>query len=105
MPVTSDFGFTMRPSRRELVLVVADDPTVRAALVSRLQEDGYSVLPSSSPEEANAMLVVTHANIIVAATARADALQFERRIPIVVAPDDIEKIADAVAAALQRPAG
>jgi len=104
MPGISDFGFTMRPSRRDLVLVVADDPTARATIATRLQEDGYSVLSSSGPEEAMAMLAVTHASIVVAATARLGELKPPRPIPIVVV-DDVEQVGEAVARALQRPAG
>jgi hypothetical protein len=104
MPLTSDFGFTMRPSRRELVLVVAEDPAVRAAVAARLQEDGYSVLASAGPEEANATLNITGASVIVVATPRADALRLARPIPVVVL-GDLEQIGDDVARAVQRPAG
>src|SRR5688500_17483083 len=90
MPVISDFGFTMRPSRRELVLVVAEDEAARAALIARLQEDGYSVLSASSAEEAMAMLPVTRASVLVLATPRIGALRLERPIPAIFVTSDRE---------------
>ncbi len=81
--MTSDFGFTMRPSRRELVLVVGEDANTRAALVARLQEDGYSVLSAAGADEAMAMLPVTRASVLVLATSRTGALRLERPIPAI----------------------
>lgn len=88
MPGVSDFGFTMRPSRRELVLVVADDAVQRSALAARLQEDGYSVLSAATAEEAMAMLPVTRASVLVVATARLGPLRLERPIPAVFVTND-----------------
>jgi hypothetical protein len=55
-----------------------------------------------------AMLVVTRASVIVAATSRLDALRPEQPIPVVVVDEQgVEQISESVAAALraQRPAG
>ncbi len=123
MPVVSDFGFTMRPSRRDLVIVVADDGSLGAALVARLQEDGYSVLLASRVDEAMAMLPATHANVLVLATGAEAELRLARPIPVVFVGfrDDapalakqvnasrfasaagVEQISEAVAAALATP--
>lgn len=100
MPLTSDFGFTMRPSRRDLIVVAADDPTLRAELVSRLQEDGYSVVQTSSGEEASATLAMTHASLLVVALRDESALS-STTVPriTVIRADDIN---DAVGRALSK---
>jgi CheY-like chemotaxis protein len=118
MPVVSDFGFTMRPSRRDLVLVVADDPKVGGDLVARLQEDGYSVLSATNADEASAMLPTMRASVLIVATTDVAALRLAQPIPIVVVAGDgaalasqlnaprfttaanVEQITDAVASVL-----
>jgi DNA-binding NtrC family response regulator len=125
MPVVSDFGFTMRPSRRDLVLVVADDGAVGAALIERLQEDGYSVLSAARPDEAMAMLPTTHANALVLATESLAEVRLEKPIPVIfvgyrdnapalatqinasrfASAASPEQISEAVAAALASPKG
>jgi DNA-binding response OmpR family regulator len=100
MPVTSDFGFTMRPSRRDLIVVAADDPAMRGELVTRLQEDGYSVVQASSGEEASATLGMTHASIVVAALRDAGALR-EVAVPVIY-PTRSSDISDLVGAALAK---
>ena len=100
MPVPSDFGFTMRPSRRDLVVVAADDSAVRSDLCARLQEDGYSVVQAASGEEANATLAMTHASIVVAALRDAGALA-NATVPV-IRPSRPSDVADLVAAALAK---
>jgi DNA-binding response OmpR family regulator len=98
MPLTSDFGATMRPSRRDLVVVAAEDARLRGELATRLQEDGYSVVQAASGEEAVAALGLTHAALLISALRDAAALkQVEVPVVIVTRPDDV---VDVVSAAL-----
>ncbi len=85
MGPTSDFGSTLRPSRRDLVLVVADDAATAANLSSRLQEDGYSVVSAASGPEAMAMLPMTRPTVLVIALSpnAASAFRCERVLPAV----------------------
>jgi hypothetical protein len=84
----SDFGFTMRPSRRDLVLVLAG-PEAREHVVPRLQEDGYSVVSASSDSEAQALLGVAHASALVIALDALGEFKATRDVPCVfIGPDD-----------------
>lgn len=85
MSSPSDYGYTLRPSRRELVLVMANDDRARSALVQRLQEDGYSVIPVGSGEEAGALLGVTRVDVMVIALAahRLGTFKVTREVPAV----------------------
>ena len=101
MPGPTDFGFTMRPSRRDLLLVVAEDAGTRAAIVARLQEDGYSVLQAASAEEAVATLQMTHAAVVVSALR--DRSAFAALSLPIVQVSEVERINDDVATALGSP--
>lgn len=98
MPVTSDFGFTMRPSRRDLLLVAADDEGTRTQLVTRLQEDGYTVLSAASGEEAVVTLQMARAALLVSALSDGSALVGIE--PPVVVVTDVDTVTDVVGAAL-----
>lgn len=98
MPMISDFGFTMRPSRRDLVIVAAGDASLRGDLVTALQEDGYSVVQAASAEEAAMTLKITHASVIVSAFKDNSALA-GTGLPIVTAltvDDIVERVAQAL---------
>ena len=98
MTFTSDFGSSMRPSRRDLVVVAAEDARLRGDLASRLQEDGYSVVQASSGEEAVAALGLTRAALLISALRDGTALaSVDIPVVIVTRPDDI---VDVVSAAL-----
>jgi DNA-binding response OmpR family regulator len=96
--VTSDFGFTMRPSRRDLLLVAADDDKTRAQLVSRLQEDGYTVLSAASGEEAVATLQMARAALCVSALRDGSALKGIE--PPIVVVTEVDTVTDQVSSAL-----
>lgn len=96
-----DFGSTMRPSRRDLVLVAAEDASTRAAIVARLQEDGYSVLEAASGEEVVATLQMTRAVAVVSALRDRSALAAVS-LPIVQV-SEVERVNDDVATALGSP--
>lgn len=99
MAATSDFGSTMRPSRRDLVVVAAEDAPLRAELAARLQEDGYSVVQAASGEEAVAALGLTHAAVLISGL-RDSAALIAVEIPVVVVtrPDEVVEVVSAALA-------
>lgn len=62
----------LRPSRFDLVLVVASDADARASLVELMQEEGYGVLAIERLNDAVAFLETAHASIVIV-DAREDA--------------------------------
>jgi CheY-like chemotaxis protein len=94
----SDFGFTMRPSRRDLVLVLASSEPSRFALTQRLQEDGYSVVAASSGEEARALLEVARASVLVIGQHTLGSFRSPRDLPCVFlgSPDEARVSAEHV---------
>jgi len=93
-PVSTMHG--LRPSRFDLVLVVAADADTRASLVELMQEEGYGVLSVERLHDALAFLETAHASIVLI-DARDDAREIgtllssmtERRAtPALVLTDD-----------------
>jgi hypothetical protein len=97
----SDFGFTMRPSRRDLVLVLSSDD-LRTHLVQRLQEDGFSVISASTPEEAVALLQVARARAAIIGP-HAGTFRSPHELPCVFVqgPEDTEQALRALPALLE----
>lgn len=97
------------------ILVVDDDPELRAALVERLQSMGYLTVGAGDGEEAMGVALAQHPRLILLdlQMPRMDGWQFlERRrssdllagIPVVIASGERERVPAAEAAAvLEKP--